>query len=693
MPSAAAVVRVAAAMLAFSIMTALETASAQGTTTAIVTRSGPVIWGRPAISADGRFVAFESSANDLVAGDTNGSHDIFVQDRQTGIIERVSVSSSGIQGNLSSHTPDISADGRFVAFVSAADNLVSGDTNAAYDVFVRDRVGGTTERVNVGPLGVEANHGGGSASISGDGRFVAFSSEATNLVPGDTFFVDVYVRDRLAGVTTKVSVSSDGATGNTTSEHPAISADGRFVAFSSGASNLVAGDTNGVPDVFVHDLVTASTTRVSVAFDGTQASGTSRNPAISGGGRFVAFESLANNLDAGEPLILLHIYVHDRETGTTSRISLDWRGAPADGDSTLASISDDGRYVAFESVAPNVVPNDTNEAPDVFVRDLQRSETTRVSVNWLGVQTRYGGTQSSICGDGRYVVFQAGGFDLVQGSSDPVNGIFLHDRRNLPVHDMNGDGQTDLVWHHRGDGRLAAWLMNGTTLLDGRPFAPGQVTDTSWQAAGTGDLDGDRRTDIVWHNVADGRTSVWVMNGLTLREGLVSWGDPMFSPWSIASVGDLNHDGKADLIWHNRGDGQIRVWLMDREAVQRVLPLDPSQVPDTNWWIVGSADFDRNGSRDLVWHHQGDGRLAIWLMEGLTMLRGLPLNPGQVPDTTWQIRSVGDLDGDGRPDLIWQNTIDGRISAWLMNGLDAVSGVLLSPSIVPDTNWHIIGPR
>jgi Tol biopolymer transport system component len=206
----------------------------------------------PAISPGGRFVAFQSEANDLVAGDTNGSRDVFVRDRQMGTTRRVSVGQGGVQGDYSSYGPAISADGRFVAFRSSASNLVPSDTNGSPDVFVRDRRTRTTRRVSVGQGGVQGDSSSQSPALSTHGRFVAFASEATNLVPGDTNESgDVFVRDRRTRKTERVSVGRNGAQTNSNSFSPSISADGRFVAFSSDATNLVPGDTNRATDVFV----------------------------------------------------------------------------------------------------------------------------------------------------------------------------------------------------------------------------------------------------------------------------------------------------------------------------------------------------------------------------------------------------------------------------------------------------------
>lgn len=327
------------------------------------------------ISADGRVVAFMSSSSALVADDTNNVFDIFVHDRQTGQTSRVSISSLGIQGNLDSRNPSVSADGNTVIFESGATNLVTDDTNGAQDVFVHDRSNGQTTRVSVSSGDAQGNgpSGGDPLSrprLSADGRFAAFQSRASNLVVNDTTGSDVFVRDRLNGLTSRVSVSSEGATASGEAFFPSISADGRFVAFSSAAANLVAGDTNGLEDIFVHDLHTGGTTRVSVSSARTQANGFSTLAAISGNGRFVAFWSLASNLVAGDvngPFS--DVFAHDRLTGQTTLVSVATDGTQGNNDSREPSISRDGRFIAFFSSATTLVPDDTNGVFDVFVRD------------------------------------------------------------------------------------------------------------------------------------------------------------------------------------------------------------------------------------------------------------------------------------------------------------------------------------
>ncbi|HWP32099.1 MAG TPA: hypothetical protein VNK96_10315 [Fimbriimonadales bacterium] len=382
------------------------------------------------ISADGRFVAFKSDASNLVSGDTNGSTDVFVHDRQTGKTTRVSVSSSGAQGNGGiglEPSPSISADGRFVAFDSEASNLVSGDTNGANDVFVHDRQTGKTTRISVSSSGSQGNSYSDSPSISADGRYVAFESYASNLVSGDTNGTDdVFVHDRQTGKTTLVSVSSSGAQGDYWSQEPSISADGRYVAFSSLASNLVSGDTNGTSDVFVHDRQTGKTTRVSVSSSWREGNGHSNNPSISADGRYVAFTSDASNLVSGDTNGTDDVFVHDRQTGKTTRVSVSSSGAQGNSWSEDSSISADGRYIAFESEASNLVSGDSNGYLDVFVHDRQIGQTTLVSVSSSGAQGNNWSDWPSISMDGRYVAFGSDASNLVSGDTNGYQDVFVH---------------------------------------------------------------------------------------------------------------------------------------------------------------------------------------------------------------------------------------------------------------------------
>jgi Tol biopolymer transport system component len=390
------------------------------------------------ISADGRYVAFYSDASNLVPGDNINMNDVFVHDRQTGETSHVSVASDGTQGNLHSTFPSISADGRYVAFRSYANNLVPGDTNGDRDIFVYDRQTGETTRVSVASDGSQANSRSSHPSISADGRYVAFESGASNLVSGDTNNAwDIFVHDRQTGETTRVSVASDGSQTNyVASGSASISADGRYVAFESGDSNLVPGDTNNAEDIFVHDRQTGETTRVSVASDGSQAHYGASSPSISADGRSVAFHSLSNNLVPGDTNAY-DVFVHDRQTGETTRVSVASDGSQSNQQSRNPSISADGGSVAFHAYASNLVPGDTNSDRDVFVHDRQTGETTRVSVASDGAQGNSFSRSPSISADGGSVAFESEASNLVPGDTNGpgVTGIdiFVHDRGTTPA--------------------------------------------------------------------------------------------------------------------------------------------------------------------------------------------------------------------------------------------------------------------
>ena len=353
----------------------------------------------PSISAYGRHVAFESFASNLVTGDTNGFVDIFVRDRQGDTTERVSVDSAGAQGNGDSFEASISADGRYVAFESSATNLVSGDTNGRVDVFVRDRQTGTTERVSVDSAGAQGNGDSLARALSADGRYVAFRSVATNLVSGDTNGVqDVFLRDRQAGTTERVSIDSAGVQGNGDSSSPSISSDGRYVVFRSAATNLVSGDTSGWRDIFLRDRQSGTTERVSVDSLGAQGNGSSQYPSISADGRYVAFHSYATNLVSGDTNGAFDVLVRDRQSGTTERVSVDTAGAQGNEDSDSALISSDGRYVAFKSAATNLVSGDTNAAEDIFVRDTCDTTATSASFSGDGINADTVAPQDAVIG-------------------------------------------------------------------------------------------------------------------------------------------------------------------------------------------------------------------------------------------------------------------------------------------------------
>jgi len=366
------------------------------------------------ISADGRFVAFPSLAENLVLGDTNEGPDAFVHDRLTGKTRRVSVSSAGVQGNFSSFPTAISADGRYVAFSSLANNLVPGDTNDATDAFIHDLVTGKTTRVGFNLAKIESNGytaGDSPIAISADGRFVAFSSYS----PGTTS--NAFVHDRATGNTSLVNA---GELLNTNGCFvSSISPDGRFVVYHGDPT--LPGEPYAPRSVYVYDRMTSKTRLASVSSEGIKGDGYSYGGAISANGRYVVFSSNAGNLVAGEvnPLYLDKTYVHDLVTGKTTRVAAFGSGISSLYNSYPAVISADARYIATFSLGTY------SRCHVILDRVTGRSECIDSSAqegDWVYI---YLGGMSA---DGRYVSFSSEADNLTAGDTNEVTDIFVRDR-------------------------------------------------------------------------------------------------------------------------------------------------------------------------------------------------------------------------------------------------------------------------
>lgn len=323
----------------------------------------------PRISADGRFLAYCALLQNLAGFQVT---QIFVRDLQLGATRLVSRAIDGAQGNDGSIDPDISADGRFVSFTSLANNLVTRDDNNLRDIFVQDLTNGRLTRVSIANSAAEANGASYASTISGNGRYVTFTSEATNLVVGDTNgHADAFVRDRETGSTTRASVGTDGIQGNGAALTSSISDNGRFVVFDTRAKNL-GGNISGSGEIYVRDTLLSTLTLLSRAASGGRANKASQDPTISGDGKTVAFVSSASNLVANDSGEMWDIFLTERSTGRTTRISETTNLSNANGHSSFPRISDGGSHVVFMSSADNLVPGDSNASLDVFVNDADR---------------------------------------------------------------------------------------------------------------------------------------------------------------------------------------------------------------------------------------------------------------------------------------------------------------------------------
>jgi len=519
----------------------------------------------PSISDDARYVAFESFADNLVAGVANGNLNIFVKDLATGITTCASTDSAGSQANNHSADPSISADGRYVAFRSSASNLVSGDNNDKYDIFVKDLTTGITTRVSTDSAGNEGNGDSGAPmyyehagpSISADGHLVAFASEADNLVSGDTNGSwDVFVKDLTTGLTTLASANSAGDQGNRGSSGPSISADGRLVAFASASGNLVNRLLVGSPNVYVKDLLTGDVTLASTDSDGndfylcggadarisadgrsvafeifvpgfyvypqepwsdvfvkdlttgitthinTDSASIDRSehafhPSISGDGRYVAFDTRDNALAAGDTNLARDILVKDRVTAAVNLVSRRDARSPfssGDGGSQGASISGDGRYVAFSSRADNLVPDDTNGNYDPFVKDMTTGTITRISNPRASYDT------PRMSADGRYVVYSGRDDQVGDDTGRRYNDIFVRELATATVTIASTDSAGMASDGHSGcpsisaDGRYVAFESYADNLVSGdtnnasdvfvKDLSTGIVTRVSTDSAG-----------------------------------------------------------------------------------------------------------------------------------------------------------------------------------------------------------------
>lgn len=379
-------------------------------------------------------MAFSSAADNLVAGDTNGVADVFVHDRISGTTVRASVATGGAEADGASSAPSISGDGRYVAFTSEADDLVGDDTNTFSDVFLHDTTLNTTERVSTSTAGDNGNLPAGAPSLSWDGRFVAFYSLSSNLVSGDTnSWWDVFVKDRSNGYTERVSMSSGGVQGNGMSSEPAISFDGRYVAYTSQATNLVGGDANATDDIYLRDRVLNSTERISVASDGSNTDGGSSKPSLSYDGQFVSFESLATNIVVTDTNGTWDVFVRNRTGALNERVSVASDGSQAQGNSRGRAISWDGGRVAFASSGSMLVPGDSNLVADAFIRDRFASTTSRTSASGA-IQVSAEAFDSTIAGDGRSSSFTTAG-DLPGLVSDlnGVDDVYVADSGDAPL--------------------------------------------------------------------------------------------------------------------------------------------------------------------------------------------------------------------------------------------------------------------
>jgi len=389
------------------------------------------------ISDSGRFVVFSSTATSLVPGDINGCSDVFLRDRQLGVTELCSIGASGVQGNGNSDSGYLSRDGEIVVFASLADNLVPGDSNGCYDVFIRDRTIGTTQRVSVGMGGSQADAPSASGPTTPDGQYVLIVSAASNLTSGaSNGNMQVYLRDLQAATNELISVNAQGIAGNGWSYGPTVSADARYVAFISESSNLVPSDTNGERDVFVRDRQMGTIERVNLGPGGAQSeftAGGDLEANISADGRYVSFITAASNLVAGDTNGIVDVFVRDRVLGNTERVSIAVGGGEANGNCYSPWISRSGRVTCFKSVATNLVVGDNNGASDVFAWHRSTGTMELLSADPFG-NIGNGDSGGTVHGsdDAQCITFVSDASNFVPSDSLGTWDVFVRERSGGP---------------------------------------------------------------------------------------------------------------------------------------------------------------------------------------------------------------------------------------------------------------------
>jgi hypothetical protein len=347
--------------------------------------------------------------------------------------------------------------------------------------------------------------------------------------------------------------------------------------------------------------------------------------------------------------------------------------------------------VATPTVTSLVLPNVAHTFPIDVTGPAGCAWTATSPTSWLQISSGGSGTGNASVGitaSRNISRFARSGTLSIAGRTIPVQQAGF-----IPAaaHDINGDGGSDLLWHHQSTGQIATWYLRGTTVVSTQPLDIPAVTNTNWKIVGTGDLDGDGYADLVWQD-AFGYLATWALRGrAVLSTRFLSIHRVADPDWKIRGVGDLNGDGRADIVWQHDTLGTLAVWYMNGHIVLNTLVLSVPTMPDPNWQIAGAGDINGDGKADLIWQNQLTGGLGAWLMNGATVTYQSKLSINSNTDTTWKIRGVGDVNGDSIADLIWQNTVSGALAVWYLDRFNVIFQTKLQ-EIVADTNWKLAGP-
>jgi len=430
------------------------------------------------MSADGNFIVFETRATNVNPLDSDGKLEVVVHDYAKSTTDIMSGHIPNSNDSSGTNT-GLSEDGRYVVFDSNANNLVANDTNNKKDVFLRDRKNNTIERISVSSSGVQGNGDSKDASVSADGRYVTFLSYATNLVVNDTNAKgDIFLHDRQTGITTRVSKKRDGSQNTGQCFSPSINTTGTHIVFDA-EDMLDSSDTNGKKDIYMYTISSGEIKLISVASDGTVGDGVSVTGSVSADGKFVAFSSYANNFSTATGAVNLpQIFLKNIQDNTMQCISLAPDGSEGNDRSTTASISADAKYIVFQSYATNLLnSNDANGGKvDIFLYDLEKAKMELISKSSSGQQandTSYLSYGLSISKNGRYITFRSGATNLVADDTNGVYDAFLHDRKSgstirLSINNNNEEGNLlSYAPSISPSGNYATFLSQSSNLVPG----------------------------------------------------------------------------------------------------------------------------------------------------------------------------------------------------------------------------------
>lgn len=686
----------------------------------------------PAISSDGRFVAFQSSASNLVSGDTNGLSDVFVFDRQTRTTTLVSVDVSGAAANGNSGPGlDISGDGRYVVFQSSASNLIVGDTNARSDVFVRDLLNGTTVRASVGASGTEGNSDSSSPTISGDGLVVAFESKATNLVPGDTNSVsDIFVRRLDTAVTQRVSLASGGAQADDNSYDASISGDGHVVAFYSYARNLVAGDFNDFPDIFVVDLAGGALEAASRSSSG-QIVGSLSGASLSFDGNLLTFTSSSNSATLSR---VADVFVRDRAAATTQLVSRSAAGTASGGSSYAPVVSGDGKTVAFSSDAKDLIAGDTNYARDIFTVDvsfpwLAFTQHVVVQADQAVNNVDFGNAQ--VQADLRGTAWQDSSRDGVRSVTEPS----LANRRIYLDSNANGaldTGETSVLTDSLGQYHFSG-LPAGT--YDVREVLPAKWTETVPSAGSYQRVSGLERSVLIDFEDVANTSTTYRSIGDYVREGFVfSTSSSSDRQWRVYGSQSTPAPPSAELVTdfrsatqyvHRQDWGLFSIDSLDMRLQSSGFPYavtvigeraDGQAIQQALTVTVNATTFPLSGFdnlRSLRWIASGTSMVAVdnfrlrttdWHYDSLDFASSP--NPGRISGTVYyDLNKSASQDGGDFPlagrEIYLDIDKDGQLDANEPREVSDAAGNYQFDSVFPGnyvlrevqlTGWHLSQP-